>query len=193
MTATSTARPGRRTDPTHPVVKPPRGRGRFGISLVGHRVLRNGGRRGGRRCAGADTPHLLLASGLAVVNPAGDAIGRYLTRHRNAVVFGAFTRPPNPRKEFDKHVAILDFYRDAGCIQQLTPAEGLVRAYLPRLLRTSAQHGGMLMLHCEDPAIIEAIRACVARTPAVLADGSARSTAAESNATNRPSWLMLGA
>lgn len=100
------------------------------------------------------TPHLLLASGLAVVNPAGDAIGRYLTRHRNAVVFGAFTRPPNPRKEFDKHVAILDFYRDAGCIQQLTPAEGLVRAYLPRLLRTPAaiflSHASGLLVIAED-------------------------------------------
>ena len=26
---------------------------------------------------------------------------------------------------------------------------------LPRLLRTAARHGGMLMLHCEDPAIID--------------------------------------
>ena len=100
------------------------------------------------------TPHLLLASGMAAANPAGDAIGRYLTRHRNAVVFGAFTRPPNPAKEFDKHVAILDFYRAAGCIQQLTPAEGLVRAYLPRLLRTPAamflSHASGLLVIAED-------------------------------------------
>ena len=100
------------------------------------------------------TPHLLLASGVAGVNPAGDAIGRYLTRHRNAVVFGAFARAPNPAKEFDKHVAILDFYRAAGCIQQLTPAEGLVRAYLPRLLRTPAAlflaHASGLLVIAED-------------------------------------------
>lgn len=100
------------------------------------------------------TPHLLLASGLGAVSPAGDAIGRYLTRHRNAVVFGAFVRPPNPQKEFDKHVAILDFYRAAGCIQQLTPAEGLVRAYLPRLLRTPAAlflaHASGLLVIAED-------------------------------------------
>ena len=100
------------------------------------------------------TPHLLLWSGLAAVNPAEDAIGRYLMRHRNAVVFGAFTRPPNPRKEFDKHVAILDFYRAAGCIQQLTPAEGLVRAYLPRLLRAPAalflSHASGLLVIAED-------------------------------------------
>jgi choline dehydrogenase-like flavoprotein len=100
------------------------------------------------------TPHLLLASRLAAANPAGDAIGRYLTRHRNAVVFGAFTRPPNPAREFDKHVAILDFYRTAGCIQQLTPAESLVRAYLPRLLRTPAaiflSHASGLLVIAED-------------------------------------------
>ena len=100
------------------------------------------------------TPHLLLASGLDAANPAGNAIGRYLTRHRNAVVFGAFARRPNPNKEFDKHVAILDFYRAAGCIQQLTPAEGLVRAYLPRLLRTPAalflSHASGLLVIAED-------------------------------------------
>ena len=33
------------------------------------------------------TPHLLLASNLAAVNPAGTAVGRYLTRHCNALVF----------------------------------------------------------------------------------------------------------
>lgn len=102
------------------------------------------------------TPHLLLASGLARVNPAGHAIGRYLMRHRNAVVFGAFLRRPNPRNEFDKHVAILDFYDDAGCIQQLTPAEGLVRAYLPRPLRTPAaiflsRASGLLVIAEDQP------------------------------------------
>ena len=100
------------------------------------------------------TPHLLLASGLEQVNPAGDSIGRYLTRHRNAVVFGAFARRPNPRQEFDKHVAILDFYRTAGCIQQLTPAEGLVRAYLPWMLRVPAaiflSHASGLLVIAED-------------------------------------------
>ena len=102
------------------------------------------------------TPHLLLASGLDSVNPAGDAIGRYLTRHRNAVIFGAFARRPNPHQEFDKHIAILDFYDAAGCIQQLTPAEGLVRAYLPRVLRTPAaiflsRASGLLVIAEDQP------------------------------------------
>jgi choline dehydrogenase-like flavoprotein len=100
------------------------------------------------------TPHLLLASELDRVNPAGDSIGRYLTRHRNAVVFGAFAHRPNPHQEFDKHIAILDFYDAAGCIQQLTPAEGLVRAYLPPLLRTPAaiflSHASGLLVIAED-------------------------------------------
>ncbi|HYC51240.1 MAG TPA: GMC oxidoreductase [Gemmatimonadaceae bacterium] len=100
------------------------------------------------------TPHLLLTSGLQNSNPAGDTIGRYLTRHRNAVVFGAFARRPNPHQEFDKHIAILDFYDEAGCIQQLTPAEGLVRAYMPRLLRTPAaiflSHASGLLVIAED-------------------------------------------
>src|SRR5262249_4892560 len=36
------------------------------------------------------SPHLVLASGLQELNPAGDLVGRFLTRHWNAVVLGAF-------------------------------------------------------------------------------------------------------
>jgi choline dehydrogenase-like flavoprotein len=75
------------------------------------------------------TPHLLLASGLAHANPAGGAVGRFMTRHRNEVVLGVFERRPNPTRAFDKQVAVMDFYR-AGSIQQWTPPEGVVRAYL---------------------------------------------------------------
>jgi choline dehydrogenase-like flavoprotein len=81
------------------------------------------------------TPHLLLASNLAGVNPAGSAVGRYLTRHRNAVVFGVFASRTNPEQTFAKQVALFDFYNDAGCIQQMTPAPGLVRAYFNRYMR----------------------------------------------------------
>jgi hypothetical protein len=35
------------------------------------------------------TPHLLLSSGLEQVSPAGDVVGRYLTRHCAGIVFGA--------------------------------------------------------------------------------------------------------
>ena len=102
------------------------------------------------------TPHLLLASNLAVVNPAAGAVGRYLTRHRNAVVFGVYARRPNPTREFDKQVAIFDFYRTAGCIQQMTPPEGLVRAYLPRIVRTPAamvlsRASGLLVIAEDQP------------------------------------------
>jgi choline dehydrogenase-like flavoprotein len=90
------------------------------------------------------TPHLLLASGLARMNPAGSAVGRYLTRHCNKVVLGAFRRRPNPTHEFDKQIAILDMYKEGGSIQQLTASADLVRAYLPPALRTA---GAMFMSH----------------------------------------------
>ena len=84
--------------------------------------------------AGAlSTPVLLLASGLAAVNPAGDAIGRYLMRHCNAMVLGVFRAPPAPASEFHKQIGINDFYFGhpsvttpsgrLGCLQQFaTPA-----------------------------------------------------------------------
>jgi choline dehydrogenase-like flavoprotein len=85
------------------------------------------------------SPHLLLASGLERLNPGSRVIGRYLMRHLNLVCFGVFARRPNPERVFDKQIAILDFYYGypgirtpsgkLGSIQQLTPPEGLVRAY----------------------------------------------------------------
>lgn len=100
------------------------------------------------------TPHLLLASGVAEMSPASKAVGRYLTRHCNAIVFGGFLRPPNPNREFDKQIAILDHYDAAGCIQQLTPPLGLVRAYLPPGLRSAGawfvRHSSGLIVIAED-------------------------------------------
>jgi choline dehydrogenase-like flavoprotein len=94
------------------------------------------------------TPHLLLASNLEDCNPGGAAIGRYLMRHRNTLVLGVFAREPNPERAFDKQIAIHDFYHGSpdwdarrgtlGGIQQLTPSAGLVRAYLPLLVRDPA-------------------------------------------------------
>jgi len=94
------------------------------------------------------TPHLLLASGLAARNPAGDAIGRFLMRHCNAMVYGYFPTPPNPGGEHHKQLAVHDFYfgdPDApgpgklGNIQQvMAPPASLVRAMLPRLARPAA-------------------------------------------------------
>ncbi len=91
------------------------------------------------------TPHLLLASDLARVNPAGDAVGRYLMRHCNAMTYGIFASPPNPANEHHKQIAIHDFYLGAdargapagklGNLQQImAPAPGLLQHVLPELL-----------------------------------------------------------
>ena len=110
------------------------------------------------------TPHLLLSSNLAAVSPAPHAVGRYLTRHRNAVVFGLYRRPPNPDGVFDKQVAIHDFYFGGhageapsgplGGIQQMTPPLGIVRAYVPRAVRDPAallvSHATGLLVMAED-------------------------------------------
>lgn len=97
------------------------------------------------------TPHLLLASGLASVNPAANAVGRYLTRHRNAVVFGLYARRPNAGREFDKQIAMFDWYDSAGCIQQMTPPAGLVRAYLAPAFRAPA---AMLLAYASGLLVI---------------------------------------
>ncbi len=90
------------------------------------------------------TPHLLLASELERFSPAGHAVGRYLMRHDNAMVFGFFRSRPDQQRAFHKQVAIHDWYfgdeasRDAdglrklGGVQQvMTPPRELVRAHLP--------------------------------------------------------------
>jgi choline dehydrogenase-like flavoprotein len=74
------------------------------------------------------TPHLLLASELDRLNPAGEAIGGYLMRHCNAILMGWFLRKPAPHQEFHKHIGIHDYYfghpsiatprGKLGCIQQ---------------------------------------------------------------------------
>ena len=122
------------------------------------------------------TPHLVLTSGLDALNPARQAIGRYLTRHCNAVVLGAFRHPPNPEGAFDKQIAIHDFYhgvprlerrpgdggdderrsRPLGSIQQLTPSRGLAQAYLPRGIRAAAalampHLSGLLVIAEDEP------------------------------------------
>lgn len=89
------------------------------------------------------SPQLLLASGLDRLNPAGHAVGRYLQRHLNGIVFGLFPSPPDPVGEFHKQIGIHDYYfgeagasgrgAKVGSLQQLvTPPIGLVRANVPR-------------------------------------------------------------
>ena len=81
------------------------------------------------------TPHLLLASGAEASSPARDAVGAYLMRHCNRIVFGLFLRKPDPEGRHHKQIGIHDLYRQAGGLQQLvTPPVSLVRAQIPRAL-----------------------------------------------------------
>jgi hypothetical protein len=93
------------------------------------------------------TPHLLLASGLHLRNPGGRVVGRYLTRHCNAVVIGAFADPPGGGRVPYKEFAVHDFYfghparaawRRAGTIQQTSLPDALVEREMPAVLRTGA-------------------------------------------------------
>ena len=87
------------------------------------------------------TPHLLLASGLERLNPAGHVVGRYLLRHVNAIVFGVFPRALEGYDRFHKQLAFFGHYLGAsdagpdgrrGLLQQVhSPPRGLVRAHLP--------------------------------------------------------------
>jgi choline dehydrogenase-like flavoprotein len=100
------------------------------------------------------TPHLLLASNLSRSNPAPHTVGRFLTRHRNSFVFGVFARKVNPQRAFDKQVAVLDHYEEAGSIQQMSPSIGVVRSYLPHGLRSIGarviEHSSGLLAMAED-------------------------------------------
>jgi choline dehydrogenase-like flavoprotein len=56
------------------------------------------------------SPHLILSSGLAEMNPAGEAVGRYLTRHCSAIVYGAYPWLPRYEGRFHKQIGINDYY-----------------------------------------------------------------------------------
>jgi choline dehydrogenase-like flavoprotein len=113
------------------------------------------------------SPHLLLASGLARANPAGDAVGRFLLRHCNAMIFGFFPRPPNPENQFHKQLGFHDFYfghptisrprGKLGCIQQvMAPPIGLVRqrvgqTLFPLVARGADYITGLLVIAEDEP------------------------------------------
>ena len=95
------------------------------------------------------SPHLLLASGLPALNPAGDLVGRFLARHANALTFAYFRGLPDGGREFHKQLGINDYYfgdpgaREVrgklGSIQQLQgPPKSLVRSGAPAGLRPFA-------------------------------------------------------
>lgn len=106
------------------------------------RQLRFRGRHFVLSAGALGSPHLLLASGLHSLNSAGDSVGRYLMRHKNAIVFGIFPGRPDPVGEFHKQIGIHDYYLGdddpkapagkLGGIQQVqTPPVELVRESLP--------------------------------------------------------------
>ncbi len=109
------------------------------------------------------SPHLLLASRLAKLNPGGDVIGRYLTRHCNAVAFGFFRQKHSV--EFQKQLGIHDFYFGHSSIQKpsgklggmqqvQTPPIGLVHEIVPapfgHILGLGVPHLTGLLVMAED-------------------------------------------
>jgi len=113
------------------------------------------------------SPHLLLASGLERLNPAGHTVGHYLMRHCNGMVFGVFPDRPDPETTFHKQIAINDYYfgdgarlfspgKLGGMQQVMTPPVSLVRSHLPWGLRTiltpTVEHlTGMLVMAEDQP------------------------------------------
>jgi len=114
--------------------------------------------------------HLVLASQLDQLSPARGAVGRYLMRHDNAMIFGFYGERPDRERRFHKQIAIHDWYfgdprgGDAGGLtklggvqQMMTPPAALVRAHLPRPLRVLAgltEHlTGLLCIAEDQPRI----------------------------------------
>lgn len=91
------------------------------------------------------TPHLLLSSGVHVQNPGGRVVGRYLTRHCNALVCGVLPRACGSAPMSYKEMAIHDFYLGhpkhaglggLGSIQQELLPVAMVERELPLVLRS---------------------------------------------------------
>jgi len=115
------------------------------------------------------SPQLLLASGLQRLSPAPRAVGRFLQRHCNAMVFGLFPEPLAEGPEFRKQVAIHDFYfgdpeadgwaGKLGSLQQVQGAPaGLVAERLPPGLKRAApwlsrRITGLLAIAEDEPRI----------------------------------------
>jgi choline dehydrogenase-like flavoprotein len=112
------------------------------------------------------TAHLVLASRLDELSPARAAVGRYLMRHDNAMIFGFYGDRPDRERRFHKQIAIHDWYfgdpaggdadgltKLGGVQQMMTPPTELVRAHLPRPLRLLAaftEHLTGLLCIAED-------------------------------------------
>jgi choline dehydrogenase-like flavoprotein len=103
------------------------------VTVTANRVVLAGGALG--------SAQLLLASGLEEVNPAGDLVGRYLTRHCSGITFGAYSWLARYEGRFHKQIGINDYYfgdpsgrgpsGPLGNIQQTqTPKLGTVKGEL---------------------------------------------------------------
>lgn len=134
------------------------------IDLASRRVVRAFGDRLILAAGALATPQLLLASGVQAQNPGRRVLGRYLTRHCNAVVCGAFRRAPG-RMSF-KEFAVHDFYLGyerrprlggLGSIQQEALPAAMVEAALPlplrRLGRAVLPHLAALVVMTEDEPV----------------------------------------
>lgn len=95
------------------------------------------------------SPHLLMASDLPGLNPAGEMIGRHLVRHANGMTFAYLHDLPDRGRRFHKQLGFNDYYfgdpgaREVrgklGCIQQLqAPPPALVRRNVPLPLKPVA-------------------------------------------------------
>lgn len=99
------------------------------------------------------SPHLLLASGVDRVHESGAAIGRYLTRHCSAMVFGFCNFRPDLERVSHKQLIVWDYYfGDAGTrklarsrlgtIQQVTtPPAVLIQSRMPSFFSRVPMHG----------------------------------------------------
>jgi choline dehydrogenase-like flavoprotein len=108
--------------------------------------------------------HLVLASRLDELSPARAAVGRYLLRHDNAMLFGLYGERPDREHRFHKQIAIHDWYfgdpgggdgltKLGGVQQMMAPPVALVAAHLPRPLRalaTLTEHVTGLLCIAED-------------------------------------------
>lgn len=115
------------------------------------------------------SPHLVIASKLDEISPARTAVGRYLMRHDNAMVFGVFPQRPDPERRFHKQLALHDWYfgdptdheghhltKLGGVQQMMTPPKELVRAHLPMGTKTmlgtfTEQLTGLLCIAEDQP------------------------------------------
>ena len=93
------------------------------------------------------TPHLLLSSELDRLNPAGEAIGRYLMRHCNAVVMGVFARKPAPTGEFHKQIGIQDYYYGHPSVSQPQGKLGCIQQFATPQTAYMVQHAAQWIDH----------------------------------------------